>query len=187
MMLAALASAPAWAQTGPVRVAYIPVTVRGDYQPLDAATVNELMLECLRKEAPELEFVMLQVDLDSFDVEGEVERAVQTARQNGAAMIAWGEVGFQRSAQTSRGDTFYRGRLKLLVTAIADIQVASVESGERILSQPTIVTSSGQSNAFTEDGDPETEKRLASDCVRESAKAILEVVRQRRTGSAAEH
>lgn len=163
----------------PVRVAYVPISVTGDYQPLDTAAVSQLMLQSLRSSAPELEFVELQVDMESLDPEAEIARAMQTAKEGGATYIAWGDVSFQRSAQPSRGDVYNAGRLKLMITAIADIQVATVADGQRILSQPTMVTSSGQSRAFTETGDPQTELRLARESVSEAAKAIVEVVRQR--------
>lgn len=163
----------------PVKVAYVPITVSGDYQPLDSASVSQLLLQSLRSAAPELEFVELQVDMDSLDPEAEIAKALQTAKESGATYVAWGEVSFQRSAQPSRGDVYNAGRLKLLITAIADIQVATVEDGKRVLSQPTMVTSSGQSRAFTETGDPQTEQRLARDSVSEAARAIVEVVRKR--------
>lgn len=166
------------------KVAYVPITVRGDYQPLDAAAVNELFLQTLKASAPELEFFPLQVDMESLDPDAVVKQAFATAQANGAEMIAWGSVSFQRSSQTSRTDAFNRGRLKYLITAIADIQVASVANQERILSQPTMVTSSDQSNSFTETGDPQTELRLAKESVAQAAKSIVEVVRKRRAGGA---
>jgi hypothetical protein len=171
---------PAAAQSAPVKVAYVTITVRGDYQPLDSATVNSVLLEAFKDSAPELEFVPLQVDAESLDPEAAVEQALATARAEGADLIAWGSVSFERAAQNSRGDVFNQGRLKLLITAIADIQVASVPTQERILNQPTMVTSTDQSSAFTETGDPQLEIRLARESLTEAAQTIVGVVRQRR-------
>ena len=176
--------APSTVLAQQVRVAYVPISVTGEYKPLDTDTVSKLLLQSLKSAAPDLEFVELQVDMESLDPEAEVAKAIQTAKENGATYIAWGDVSFQRAAQPSRGDVFNAGRLKLMITAIADIQVMTVADQQRILSQPTMVTSSGQSRAFTETGDPQTEQKLARDSVTEAASTIVDVIRQRRATSA---
>lgn len=71
-----------------------------------------------------------------------------------------------------------------MITAIADIQVMTVADQQRILSQPTMVTSSSQSKAFTETGDPQTEQKLARDSVVEAATTIVDVIRKRRATNA---
>lgn len=176
---AALAQSETPESTTATRVAYFPVSVEGAYQPLPSADIDQVFLAALKASAPDLEWVPMTLDLGDVDPETAVQSALAAARDAGAELIAWGDIRFDRSSQTARGDSFNRGRLKLLITAEADIQVVRVSDQERILSQPTMVTSTDLSNAYTETGDPDTEKRLAKDSLKEAAESVVDVVRKR--------
>lgn len=161
------------------RVAYVPVTLEGDYLPVDQARLNEVLMAAFQKSAPELEFVPLQMNWN--DNLGNIfEEAAQAARQEGADLIAWGTVSFEKATDRNRTDLYNRGRLKFMVTVNANIQVASASDGSRILAQPTQVTSTEQSQALADSGDPELEKKLAEEGLREAAATIVDVVQRRR-------
>lgn len=161
------------------RVAYFPVKLVGSYQPLSAAQVDETFLAALKAGGSNLEWVPLTLELANVNPETAIEQALAAAQADGAQLIAWGDIRFDRSSQTARGDSFNRGRLKLLITAEANIQVVRVSDQERLLSQPTMVTSTDLSNAYTETGDPETEARLAKESLREAADSVAGVIRKR--------
>lgn len=167
------------------RVAYLPIGLEGDYRPLDEEAVAEMMLAGLKAGGEGLEFVPLAVNHTSSELQGEMESVLQAAQESGAELLVWGSVRFKRSALPSRGSSFYAGRLKLVITAEADVGVLRVADRSRLLSQPTIVSSTGQSRSFVEDGDPALEKKLARDSLQEASRSIVEVVRKRRAAAPA--
>ncbi len=174
-----LSGLPSFAQTppppAPIKVALVPVAVEGKYQPLTAEEVNSLLLETVRAEAPDVNFVVVQRDPSSWTP----ETALAEAEKENVVLITWGRVSFDRASENIR-KPFRFGQLKLLITVNADIQIGWVPGNKRILTSPTIVTTPGDSNAMTEGGDPETEKKLARAGVVEVAKSLVEIVRQRK-------
>lgn len=177
---------PGWADTPPpssatVKVGYVPFTVEGDYQPLDSATTNDLLLKAFKEAAPDFEFVPVNLDNVPFNA----DQAYLLAKAQGFDLIAWGTVSYEIHSQTSR-DLDQMGRLKYLITAIGDIQVSSVARMERVLTMPTSVTSTDLSDAFTETGDPQLAKRLAKESLQDVGETIIAVLRQRGDDNEAE-
>ena len=121
LLSALLLGAPSWAQAPPIKVALVPVAVEGKYQPLTAEEVNALLLETVRAEAPDVDFVVIQRDPSSWTP----KTALEEAQKENIEMITWGYVTFDRASENIRREMSL-GRLKLLITVNANIQIGWV-------------------------------------------------------------
>jgi len=167
--------APLWAEPA-LRVGVVPVQLIGDYQPLSALDTTDTLIRAFQEQAPDVEFVLLENS-------GQVvfaSQALEVAKKAGVELIVWGDVRFAEGADPSR-QPYYRGRLDLYLSTEADLQVLWAAENKLVLTEPTWVSTNRQTQELvTGAKDYSVEQTLAANTLVEVAKAVVQVLRNRK-------
>jgi hypothetical protein len=161
-----------------ILVGILPVTVAGDYKPLNSEDATTLLYQGLLANEPKAKVILLERQ-DSIQT---LPQALAYAKSKQLDMIIWGRVWFKKDAYTNYTPSpYYRGRVKLQVATEAALNVAWVPTDKLVLSQPTIVVSNKKTRSWITDDfrHLNDEQSMAANSIREVANSLIHVVRKR--------
>ena len=161
-----------------VRVGFLPVTVKGDFQPLTSEQATTLLYQGLQDNKPKVELVLLERQ-DSIQT---LPQAVALGKSQNLDMVIWGDVRFRKDSYTNMSPSpYYRGKVSLQVATEGDLMSAWIPEEKLVLSQPTIVTSNKKTRSWISDDvrDLSDEQAMAANALREVADSLIVVLRKR--------
>ena len=168
---------PGLGQEEEIKVGIIPVTVAGDYKPLNAEQATSLLYQGLLANKPKAKVVLLKRQDDVVMV----SQALEVAKAEQLDIIIWGRMRFKKDSYTDLSPSlYYRGRLDVQIATEANLEAVWVPTEKVILSQPTLVVSSEKTLSWVEDdSNLSSEQAMAANSIREVADSLIHVLRRR--------